>query len=303
MKKIGDGWDAVQRGSNVFVKGTKKYPTFGGRTHTLKEGSYLIEGFYADAVKLQKDSVDYVIPSICLKDFYTSAKGRSQRPHQRTFRKTGTTFKAGRGEPKEKLNFPANDGPRMSPWGPVQNSAHLGMGIYSVSTAGHGGIKVPVDLNNRIPEYMRNSDGWYEEDGEWAIPILVFKELESSKTNYTAALETLRNWYPAKYERFTGLNVKPGESIIRDDEIHRATNKDNYLALTAWGDWHENVPKGMVAVFAGRGGRLSDGKYPADTAYFLVPEKEYGSRRHSFVIDEKKHKRIAWEDGKTKRVA
>src|SRR3954469_18332191 len=55
--------------------------------------------------------------------------------------------------------------PRTSPWGPVQHAHAIGSaGIWQVSTAGHGGIKVPAALNEKINPAWRNTDGWYEED-------------------------------------------------------------------------------------------------------------------------------------------
>jgi len=69
---------------------------------------------------------------------------------------------------------------------------------------------------------------------------------------------------------------------------------NEYLGLAAWGSWHDLVPDGMVGVFAGRGGRLPNGQYPNDSAWFLVPEVEYQARPpmpFSFIINEATHQR------------
>ncbi len=81
--------------------------------------------------------------------------------------------------------------------------------------------------------------------------------------------------------------------IDDEDRFYIAHNND-YIVMTAWGDWHEKIPQGFVGVFAGRGGRTKDGSYPNDAAYFLVPEEEYNKdrTRYGFVIDEAIHPRI-----------
>ena len=74
LELIGDSWDKVHRASKIHLMRDSTFPTFEGRTHTLKAGDYIIEGFYADVVKLQRDNVDYCIPSIRLKEFYRRKK-------------------------------------------------------------------------------------------------------------------------------------------------------------------------------------------------------------------------------------
>ena len=56
-----------------------------------------------------------------------------------------------------------------TPWGRAQSRTVIIPGIVSYSTSSHGGIKLDADLNKNVPQYMRNTDGWYEEDTEWAI--------------------------------------------------------------------------------------------------------------------------------------
>lgn len=89
----------------------------------------------------------------------------------------------------------------------------------------------------------------------------------------------------------TGTELAPGESFIKDQRRWQAEHADDYLPLAAWGDWHADVPAGMVAVFAGRGGRRANGSYPDDTRYFLVPADEY--RAGAFVVDLDRHIEIA----------
>src|SRR4051794_1640047 len=61
-------------------------------------------------------------------------------------------------------NFLPEGCPVHSPWGEVQPATRFADGIYSVSTAGHGGFKVSDEFNKLIPEPFRADGGWYEED-------------------------------------------------------------------------------------------------------------------------------------------
>lgn len=65
-----------------------------------------------------------------------------------------------------------------SPWGPCQTVHDHGQGVYTVSTAGHGGIFVPDELLADIPEdeqlygaMWSGSRNWYEEDCAALIPM------------------------------------------------------------------------------------------------------------------------------------
>lgn len=52
--------------------------------------------------------------------------------------------------------------PKSSPWGAIQDKRELAPGIWQVSTAGHGGIKLSRERNAAVPAYMRAEGGWYE---------------------------------------------------------------------------------------------------------------------------------------------
>ncbi len=52
--------------------------------------------------------------------------------------------------------------PKTSPWGVIQDKRELAPGIWQVSTASHGGIKLSRERNAAMPDYMRNEGGWYE---------------------------------------------------------------------------------------------------------------------------------------------
>src|SRR5271165_6274308 len=69
------------------------------------------------------------------------------------------------------------EAPTNSPWGKVDHTEELAPGIWSVSTPGHGGLKLSTQRNGMMPPYMKRAGGWYEEDCEWSLVALVFPEV------------------------------------------------------------------------------------------------------------------------------
>jgi hypothetical protein len=188
-----------------------------------------------------------------------------------------------------------------TPWGKAQSAEQLAPGIFAVSTAGHGGIKLDRKLNSKVPEYMRRKGGWYEEDCEWAIPYVIFSELLLANGDKHAIgligrnthISTLRNWYPAAYERFFNVVLVEGESSVRDSELFAERNANNWLVTAAWGDWQPGVPKGLVGVVATEGGKRGSYLEKVAERYFLVPNDEYQNRSsNGFVINLDQHKEI-----------
>lgn len=165
-----------------------------------------------------------------------------------------------------------------TPWGPSQHKTAFCRGINHYSTAGHGGFKVSDKLNLRIPEFMRNPSGWYEEDCEWSIVAVCFPK-EFTPEDITLARKTLKDWFPDLYERFFEEIIPPGESIIKDKETWTKEHENDFVVGAAWGDWHKNVPKGMVGVYA---------QVPStqEEVFCLVPRNVYESKAfpvlHSF---------------------
>ena len=178
-----------------------------------------------------------------------------------------------------------------TPCGTAQNSEKRAPGIMWYSTSSHGGFHLSDRRNAQVPDYMRRDGGWYEEDSDWSIVATVFPVLFTVPERARAE-ETLRNWLPDEYERFTGKTIQPGQSYIRDERLFAEAHRNDYLVLSAWGDRHESVPPGMVGLFVGRGGRLPSGHYPADCKYFLVPAGEY-RQPDRFVVDPARHAEIA----------
>lgn len=71
-----------------------------------------------------------------------------------------------------------------SPWGPIQIVEELAPGVWSVATAGHGGLKLSPERVKRLPDICRatgySGGGWFEEDCDWAIPALQFADVRQA---------------------------------------------------------------------------------------------------------------------------
>ena len=102
-----------------------------------------------------------------------------------------------------------------TPWGPAQQEDHIGMGIISVSTAGHGGYFVPADLRRLMPSAALKTfagPGWYEEDCDWCLVALSFPHLFSEEA-HAAAVRTAEAW--GSVEVCKAFNIKrPAENEL-----------------------------------------------------------------------------------------
>ena len=194
---------------------------------------------------------------------------------------------------------------KRSPWGTVQGTrTDIPKGIVFVNTAGHGGYKVYPKYNRMIPEYMRNSDGWYEEDCESAIVQVAledtFKQVWQEQNRpadwVRRVLETsrriMRDYYPNHYERFFEVTLREGESEVKDKTTFFEQHKDDLIGLTRMGP-HKNHHL-MYVVKVWRGGvRVDEEGCIVPPRYFLVSKAEYG-HRHKFgmIIDTSWHQEI-----------
>jgi hypothetical protein len=175
-----------------------------------------------------------------------------------------------------------------TPWGKSDSSRQIVRGIMFYDTASHGGYHLSKLMNLRIPSYMRNENGWYEEDCEAAKVHICLSEFFPDHW-FPTAMKTLKDYFPGAYEILTGETVKPEESWKRMQEMEPIIYAEKLVVRTAWGDWHEKVPKGFVGVCAtlGKHGRdFSQGRY------FLVPAEEYRKSRDHFVVDPTRHQEI-----------
>jgi hypothetical protein len=178
---------------------------------------------------------------------------------------------------------------KITPWGAAQTSKSYGEGITFYSTAGHGGFYVTPKLNALIPEYFRlgawsnGAKGWYEEDCDWAIVVVVFPE-RFTPEDVAAAKDLLAHYLPDQYEKFFNVVLQPGESRAKDERAFLAEHANDLLGRGAFGDWHAKVPKGMVGVCASKPGSKEE-------RFFLVPEADY-KFKFSFVINPEIHQEV-----------
>jgi hypothetical protein len=183
--------------------------------------------------------------------------------------------------------------PKNSPWGKPDSVEEIAPGIWHVSTPSHGGLKLAPELNKQVPDYLRNAGGWYEEDLDWAAAAVVFPQFFSEEV-HAAAVRTLKNWRPLEYELFFGETIPPGESMMKDQEQWNLDHKNDWVVISAVGDWHAGVPEGMVGVWASKGGRNRQYKITGEVRTYLVPAWEYDDPHpFGFVVDPARHERIA----------
>ena len=129
---------------------------------------------------------------------------------------------------------------------------------------------------------MRERSGWYEEDCAWSKVAFTFPEIFSGNDR-EAAVATLKNWYPDAYEAITGVQLAPGDSVVKDERRFHQAHADDWVTISAiTSDRHP----GMIECVAAKGGARG---YVPERRY-LVAQEEYRNRgRFGFVIDEARH--------------
>jgi hypothetical protein len=146
-------------------------------------------------------------------------------------------------------------------------------------------------MEGKIPAIFRTPDRWYEEDCEAGIIMYFHSEVFNDPDAKTKGEETLKQWYWREWEVYTGTVLKAGESKRKDTDLWEERHKNDYVVRSAYGDWHERVPKDFVGVYATKG---------KDEKWFLVPHVEY---KTPFAVDPLRHQEIAPLNEKSKRVA
>jgi hypothetical protein len=173
-----------------------------------------------------------------------------------------------------------------TPWGSADHVTHLAPGVASVSTPGHGGVKLSPARNKEVDPIWRQGDGFYEEDTLWSVTAITHPE-GFSEDHQRYAHESARRWYPDEYEAVVGKDpakygvtdykpIAPGESLVRDEKVFFAENADK--VQRAWSASYSKDHPGMTEV------TVSDvtstgmrGDNPTRT--ILVPSGEYEDLR------------------------
>ena len=172
----------------------------------------------------------------------------------------------------------------QTPWGAAQHSEIYAEGITFYSTASHGGFHLDDERNVAMPDCLRNADGWYEEDEQWAKVAIAFPALFTDRERGQAE-KTLRDWQPDAWETLNGRKLDPSESYVRDREHFAAVHADHWVVIAASRSTEHG---GQTECTATRGGTRAN----VPTRRFLVPTAEYQIGRHGFVIDEARHPQI-----------
>ena len=169
-----------------------------------------------------------------------------------------------------------------TPWGPSQGATVFAEGVDCHSTAGHGGFHLSVDRNAKVDSGLRNANGWYEEDAEWAIVAITFPDLFTSFERRCAD-QTIKDSWPDEFEAITGTVLEPGQSREKDRRAFHTRHAEDWIAISAIRSDHRD---GFVEVVATRGGKRDPA---ADERRFLVPSEEYTAGPFGFVIDPDRH--------------
>jgi hypothetical protein len=178
--------------------------------------------------------------------------------------------------PRERLDLRVE-----TPWGQADSNEVYGEGVVFHSTPSHGGFKLDDVPNTQVPEALRNADGWYEEDAEWAKVAAAFPALFTDRERRQAD-DTIRNEWPDHWETVHSRELAPGESWAKDRRLFYETHAQDWIVLSAC---RSKEHPGMVECFTALGGDRS----VSTRRCFLVPADEYKPGRFGFVIDESRH--------------
>lgn len=179
----------------------------------------------------------------------------------------------------------------LTPWGFSQGITHYTPWLYFASTAGHGGFFVSPSHNRLIPRAARKSNGWYEEDCEWSIPFVALRLQivadaypghTPTDEQFTAAIETLREWYPEHGKALLHETVTPEQSSV----LRRRLAEAHAIKIGAWcvrsalqgtSSIYKGIPDKVVGVWLARGHR--DG---AERKTVLMTHEQYATSRRAW---------------------
>ncbi len=188
----------------------------------------------------------------------------------------------------------------QTPWGRPQSLQNVASGIWDISTQGHGGFKLSRARNRHIPASARKRGGWYEEDVEWAIVAMIYRDefraylhrcghqADHVERMMTGAAICVRGAMPDTYESITGIEVRPGESTSRDEAQFHELHKNDWIVVSAR---KCSEDQSLVRCSARVGGR--DSAPNTETRTFLIEAEQYAARsRFGFVVDPRVHEPI-----------
>jgi len=164
-------------------------------------------------------------------------------------------------------------------WGASQTSKKHASGIMEYSTASHGGFHLSATRQSQMPEYLRNDDGWYEEDCDWCKVVIAFPEYFTVE-KFMEAQSTLKNWHYKAYEKHTGLTLLPEESYMKNQDTFFEIHKNDMLVTSASMTDNPEIIVVCATLGGDRNNRKSEKRY-------LVPASEYKKRDICFIINDR----------------
>jgi len=148
--------------------------------------------------------------------------------------------------------FNSTPAPLHTLWNAPQTTEQRLPGIWSVTTASHGGFVLSDERQAAMPEPLRVDGNSYEEDVNWSLVILGFEDEFGALCDPLFDIErdlahqTARHWLPHRYSAFTGRILEPSEShVLKKIALYEAAIGEIGVRSAA-GDWAGWVPKGMV---------------------------------------------------------
>lgn len=176
-----------------------------------------------------------------------------------------------------------------SPWGMIHTETVYAPGVVKVTTAEHGGFLLEPEANLQVPEALRNANGVYEEDGEWAKVAFAYPSLFTAFERDEAD-KILRNTEPATYTALTGLAVPLEDSVSLRLDAFLARHGQDYIACSAQQSDATSVI--VTAVIGGHWARQSGRR--ESVRRFRIDATEYDRRpEFGLVIDPARHPEIA----------
>jgi len=158
-----------------------------------------------------------------------------------------------------------------TPWGKAQYAFTYGRGVNCYGCAGHGGFKLSATRLAQVHPALSHigTNGWFEEDCEWAVVGVTFPEL-FSYSSVEQAISTLKNYWPGAWARFSGEAVALEDSYALRQQAFRDATADRWVAVAARG-----LVDGTVLVWAYLGGRRTAG---GEERQFTVSKDDYAAR-------------------------
>ena len=187
---------------------------------------------------------------------------------------------------RERMLLPS-ERPVHTPWGVADYAREYAAGIVFYGTPSHGGFKLSAERLVRMHPALRETDGWFEEDCDWAKVAFAFPECFTDE-QHEAAIRALKDWYPDEYEVVTGETLAPGDSHIKDQRLFHERHAQDWVVISAIrSDRHP----GMVECIAALGGKRGEwGRSDPEKRRYLVSDAEYDRRgEFDFVIDPDRH--------------